>query len=57
LYGEDQTTGTAEQDDSDAADGDIEAEIKKELDDIRHPTTDPLFMSIKLDTQCCKLVN
>jgi hypothetical protein len=41
-------------DDSDSEGGDIEAEIKKEIADIRKPTTKPLFTSLKLDTQCCK---
>jgi tRNA acetyltransferase TAN1 len=33
---------------------DIEAEITKELADIRKPSTKPLFTSVKLDTQCRK---
>ncbi|KAH7558238.1 hypothetical protein BM1_05510 [Bipolaris maydis] len=39
-------------DDSDSEEGDIEAQISKELADIRNPTTKPLFTSVKLDTQC-----
>ena len=53
LYGEQAANGTAEEEDSDAG-GDIEAEINKELADIRKPTVQPLFQSVKLDTQCCK---
>jgi tRNA acetyltransferase TAN1 len=55
LYGQDQIAGTAENNDSDEDEGDIEAEIRKEIDDIRKPAVAPLFMSVKLDTQCCKL--
>lgn len=55
LYGQDQIAGTAENDSSDAEEGDIEAEIRKEIDDIRKPTVAPLFTSVKLDTQCCKI--
>jgi tRNA acetyltransferase TAN1 len=55
LYGEELNSGAAEDDDSDAEGGDIEAEIKKEVDDIRKPAVAPLFTSVKLDTQCCKL--
>lgn len=53
LYGEQAVNGTADDEDSDAG-GDIEAEINKELADIRKPTVKPLFTSVKLDTQCCK---
>ncbi|KNG52626.1 thump domain-containing protein [Stemphylium lycopersici] len=52
LYGTTEATGTAGDDDSDSEGGDIEAEISKELADIRKPTTMPLFISVKLDTQC-----
>jgi tRNA acetyltransferase TAN1 len=55
MYGADQTGGTAEGDDSDEDAGDIEAEIQKEVNNIRTPGADPLFTSVKLDTQCCKL--
>ncbi|KAF3047200.1 hypothetical protein E8E11_002126 [Didymella keratinophila] len=51
LYGEQVANGTVEEEDSDAG-GDIEAEINKELADIRKPTVQPLFQSVKLDTQC-----
>ncbi|KAJ4990749.1 THUMP domain-containing protein [Stagonosporopsis vannaccii] len=53
LYGEQAATGTteADEDDSDVG-GDIEAEINKELADIRKPAVKPLFTSVKLDTQC-----
>ncbi|KAJ4365867.1 hypothetical protein N0V83_008489 [Neocucurbitaria cava] len=50
LYGA--ANGIADDNDSDSDGGDIEAEINKELADIRKPTTKPLFASIKLDTQC-----
>jgi hypothetical protein len=33
-------------------DGDVEAEIEKELKGIRRPESEPLFVSIKLDTPC-----
>ncbi|CAO2656406.1 Nn.00g052090.m01.CDS01 [Neocucurbitaria sp. VM-36] len=46
------TNGTADDNDSDSEGGDIEAEINKELADIRKPTAKPLFTSVKLDTQC-----
>ncbi|KAH6637761.1 hypothetical protein C7974DRAFT_432618 [Boeremia exigua] len=51
LYG-DQADGTAKDDEDSDAGGDIEAEIKKELAEIRKPTVKPLFTSVKLDTQC-----
>ncbi|OAL46192.1 hypothetical protein IQ07DRAFT_590946 [Pyrenochaeta sp. DS3sAY3a] len=52
LYGA--TNGSTEADgsDSDSDGGDIEAEINKEIANIRKPSTKPLFTSIKLDTQC-----
>ncbi|CAN9127710.1 unnamed protein product [Alternaria alternata] len=52
LYGTAESNGTAAEDSSDSEGGDIEAEIKKELADIRKPATKPLFTSLKLDTQC-----
>lgn len=52
IYGV--SNGESVDDDDDSEKGDIEAEINKELADIRKPTTKPLFTSIKLDTQCCK---
>ncbi|KAF2278414.1 uncharacterized protein EI97DRAFT_449069 [Westerdykella ornata] len=52
LYGVSQTTGKADDDDSEGDGADIEAAIKKELDDMRKPAGDPLFTSVKLDTQC-----
>lgn len=55
LYGQDQSAGAAENDSSDAEEGDIEAEIRKEIDDIRKPSSAPLFTSVKLDTQCCMM--
>ncbi|EUC49684.1 hypothetical protein COCMIDRAFT_83839 [Bipolaris oryzae ATCC 44560] len=52
LYGTTESSETAADDDSDSEGGDIEAQIQKELADIRSPTTKPLFTSVKLDTQC-----
>ncbi|KAJ5031322.1 THUMP domain-containing protein [Bipolaris maydis] len=52
LYGTTECSETAAGDDSDSEEGDIEAQISKELADIRNPTTKPLFTSVKLDTQC-----
>ncbi|KAI4618008.1 uncharacterized protein J4E87_008017 [Alternaria ethzedia] len=52
LHGAAGSNGTAAEDSSDSEGGDIEAEIQKELADIRKPTTKPLFTSLKLDTQC-----
>ncbi|KAL1800107.1 hypothetical protein ACET3X_000449 [Alternaria dauci] len=52
LYGTTESNGTAAENSSDSEEPDIEAEIKKELADIRKPTTKPLFISLKLDTQC-----
>ena len=48
------TSGDAEDADSDEDGGDIEAEIQKEIDGIRKPAGDPIFTSVRLDTQCCK---
>ncbi len=55
LYGDQAANGTdgGEEEDSDVV-GDIEAEINKELSDIRKPAVKPIFTSVKLDTQCCK---
>jgi MoaA/NifB/PqqE/SkfB family radical SAM enzyme len=53
MYGE-QANGAEANADSEDEEQDIEAEIKKELADIRKPSTKPLFASVKLDTQCCK---
>ncbi len=55
MYELDHADGTAEDGDADEDQGDIEAEIQKELEGIRKPTAKPLFTSVKLDTQCCKL--
>ncbi|KAF2175073.1 hypothetical protein K469DRAFT_612081 [Zopfia rhizophila CBS 207.26] len=52
LYGVNHAYGSAEDGDSDENEGGIEAEIKKELDEIRIPSADPLFTSVRLDTQC-----
>ncbi|KAF1839803.1 hypothetical protein BDW02DRAFT_593668 [Decorospora gaudefroyi] len=52
LYGTAGSSEMAADGDSDSDVGDIEAEIKKELADIRKPSTKPLFTSLKLDTQC-----
>jgi tRNA acetyltransferase TAN1 len=54
MYEVNRADGTAEDGDSNSEEGDIEADIQKELDGIRKPTTKPLFTSVKLDTQCCK---
>ncbi|KAF1920283.1 hypothetical protein BDU57DRAFT_544022 [Ampelomyces quisqualis] len=51
LYGPEQRSGVAA-DEGSVAEGDIEAEIDKELADIRKPITKTLFASVKLDTQC-----
>jgi tRNA acetyltransferase TAN1 len=53
LYGDQTANGSEEEGDSDVG-SDIEAEIKKELADIRKPAVKPLFTSVKLDTQCRK---
>ena len=55
IYDVNHADGTAEDGDSDKGEGDIETEIKKELDGIRNPARNPLFTSVRLDTQCCKL--
>jgi hypothetical protein len=47
LFGTTEVSGEEE-----TKDGNIEAEIEKELKDIRNPKSKPLFTSIKLDTQC-----
>ncbi|PVH97713.1 THUMP domain-containing protein [Periconia macrospinosa] len=52
LYEEDQISETAETQDSDEESGDIENEIKKEIEGIRKPATDPLFKSVHLSTAC-----
>jgi tRNA acetyltransferase TAN1 len=54
VYTPEQTNGVATGDDSGDEEEDIEAEINKELADIRKPSTKPLFTSVKLDTQCCR---
>lgn len=51
LYPE---TQPAEGDSSEASDVDIEDEIKKEVEEIRRPSTEPLFRNIKLSGSCCK---
>ena len=43
--GKDAPENTAEHDD-------LDAEIEKELSSLRKPETQPLFSSIRLDTQC-----
>ncbi|KAH7138049.1 hypothetical protein B0J11DRAFT_3377 [Dendryphion nanum] len=52
LYGVAAPDGTADEPDSDEDGGDIEAEIKKEIDGIRKPVGESLFKSVRLDTQC-----
>jgi tRNA acetyltransferase TAN1 len=54
VYGPEQTKDIAADEGSGSEEEDIEAEINKELADIRKPSTKPLFTSVKLDTQCCK---
>jgi tRNA acetyltransferase TAN1 len=54
MYEVNRVDGTAEDGESDSEEGDIEADIQKELEGIRKPTTKPLFTSVKLDTQCCE---
>jgi tRNA acetyltransferase TAN1 len=53
MYGPEETSGAKADDDSSAEEADIEAEINKELEDIRKPVSKPLFTNTKLDTQCC----
>ncbi|KAF2658112.1 THUMP domain-containing protein [Lophiostoma macrostomum CBS 122681] len=52
LYGIGQSEVAADDGDSGDDAGDIEAEIKKEVDDIRRPSSEPPFTSVRLDTQC-----
>ncbi|KAH8724661.1 hypothetical protein GQ44DRAFT_708562 [Phaeosphaeriaceae sp. PMI808] len=52
LYGHEQLKAVTENEASSGEEDDIEAEINKELADIRKPATKSLFTSIKLDTQC-----
>ncbi|KAF2031823.1 hypothetical protein EK21DRAFT_99364 [Setomelanomma holmii] len=52
LYEPEQLNGIAAEEPSDAESEDIEAQIKKELADMRKPSAKPLFTSVKLDTQC-----
>lgn len=55
LYQTDQVNGSAADKDINTQDEiDIEAEINRELADIRKPSRMPLFTSVKLDTQCCR---
>ncbi|KAF2827566.1 THUMP domain-containing protein [Ophiobolus disseminans] len=51
VYQPEQSNTAAGDDDSNEEEVDIEAEIKKEVAEIRKPTK-PLFTSVKLDTQC-----
>lgn len=44
----------------DASEDDVGAEIEKELQGLKKPQTEPLFLSIKLDTPCrqsCSICN
>ncbi|KAF2743655.1 hypothetical protein M011DRAFT_374867, partial [Sporormia fimetaria CBS 119925] len=50
LYGKD--LPASDNGESDAEEGDIEGDIQKEIDGIKRPAADPLFESVKLDTQC-----
>jgi tRNA acetyltransferase TAN1 len=55
MYGPEQTNGAAAGEGSGTEEeADIEAEINKEIADIRKPVNKPLFTSVRLDTQCCK---
>jgi tRNA acetyltransferase TAN1 len=55
VYGPEQTNGAAADEGSGTEEeADIEAEINKEIADIRKPANKPLFTSVRLDTQCCK---
>ena len=47
LFGTTEVSGEEE-----TKDGDIESEIEQELKGIRKPESEPLFVSIKLDTPC-----
>jgi tRNA acetyltransferase TAN1 len=54
IYGPEKTIGVKADGASSAEEeDDIEAEINKELADIRKPVNKPLFTSVRLDTQCC----
>ncbi|OJD34647.1 thump domain-containing protein [Diplodia corticola] len=44
--------GAARDDDDDAAGADVEAEIAKELEDMRKPAKEPPFRHIRVDTDC-----
>ncbi|OAK99931.1 THUMP domain-containing protein [Phaeosphaeriaceae sp. SRC1lsM3a] len=52
MYGDQETNGAKTDDASGSEEADIEAEINKELADIRKPVSKPLFTNAKLDTQC-----
>ncbi|GAB7356983.1 hypothetical protein MBLNU459_g7819t2 [Dothideomycetes sp. NU459] len=53
LYG-DQLHDAEEKDDSDGGEVNIEEEIQAELEGIKKPQTEPLFIPIRLDVQCAK---
>ena len=55
MYGIGKNGEHAGDPDSEEEGGDIEAEIQKEIDGIRKPAGEPIFTSVRLDTQCCKL--
>ncbi|KAK7547385.1 hypothetical protein IWX92DRAFT_377746, partial [Phyllosticta citricarpa] len=65
LYGvggdgstEEEGGGDGDDDDDDAKDaGDIEAEIKKEIEGIRKPTREPLFRNVRIDTDCSQYIS
>ncbi|KAI9870648.1 MAG: hypothetical protein M1830_004006, partial [Pleopsidium flavum] len=52
LYGSQGNAGNPAQDSEEEDLGDIEAEIKKEVEDIRKPSKEALFQSKKVDVQC-----
>jgi len=54
LYGVTPAGTAVDEGDTDDEGGDIEAEIKKELEGISKPPTDPILGNVKLDTPCRK---
>lgn len=54
MYGGASRDGGDEEDDAPAAheDADVEAEIAKELEDIRKPAKEPPFRHVRVDTDC-----
>ncbi|KAF2144613.1 uncharacterized protein K452DRAFT_284936 [Aplosporella prunicola CBS 121167] len=52
MYGARQSEAEAEGDASEDEGGDIEAEIKKEIEGIKKPTKERLFQHVRVDTDC-----